>query len=58
VGATAAYALVLRGIGREVVGRHKGGAEFPIDIAVTNQWGARILHGQVVNLMDLSGLPS
>ena len=36
----------------------KGARIVPIDIAVTNQWGARILHGQVVNLMDLSGLPS
>ncbi|HET7853046.1 MAG TPA: MaoC family dehydratase [Candidatus Methylomirabilis sp.] len=32
----------------------KGAPIVPIDIAVTNQCGVRILHGQVVNLMDRS----
>lgn len=36
----------------------KGTRIVPIDIAVTNQWGAGILQGQVVKLMDRSGLPS
>ncbi|MCI0371891.1 MAG: hypothetical protein L0214_11050, partial [candidate division NC10 bacterium] len=36
----------------------KGARIVPIDIAVTNQWGARILQGQVVKLMDRSELSS
>ena len=57
------YALVRSGSrGRLEELRTSWGADgariVPIDIAVTNQWGARILQGQVVKLMDRSELSS
>jgi hypothetical protein len=36
----------------------KGARIVPIDIAVTNQWGARIFQGQVIKLMDRPELSS